>query len=239
MIRLKISLSSVEKDSILAMVLRGHENDLEFIETLLDEQKSKSVKFPLSVFFKMSSIKTILALMDKNDLLKVRPEAKPQLIKRQTFENIVQNKREQDFLDHVKSKSGDPDAVTQSELEDQRLKKEIFERQSKAPPKSKLDTALEKLERVSREIEDEELIGDVRRFFRELKMQRRRGQIESLEHELLRGFRRMRKLFVQGQMHSKRQRETFQEIERIYSKLVESLDKGGKDEADSVSQVGS
>lgn len=218
------------------MVLRGHENDLEFIETLLDEQKSKTVKFPLSVFFKMKSIRTALELLHKNDLLRVQSEQKPKLIKRETFKNIVKNEKERLFLDHLKSKSGESDAHEKKQLQNERLKKQIFERDNQKPAKSNLEIIREKLERVTREIENEEQIGDVRRFFRELKMQRKRGQVKSLEHELLKGFRKMRKLCMQGKMSSKRNRETFLEIERIYTTCVENLNKRSKEKK--TSQVG-
>ena len=218
-------MSSVAKDQILAMILRGHENDLEFIETLLDEQKSKIVKYPLSVFFKMQSIWTIMELLYRRDFLRVQPEQKPKLTKRETFDNIVKNKKEQMFLDHLKSKSGETDAHAQKQFLDEKLKQEIFDQDNEKPRKSGLEIIREKLERVTREIEDEEHIGDVRRFFRELKMQRKRGQVKCLEHELLKGFRKMRKLYMQGKMSSQRNRDTFLEIERIYKGCVESLDK--------------
>lgn len=237
MIKLKISLSSVDKDTILAMILNGHANDLEFIETLLDEQKSKSLKLPLSVFLKMNSIPVIMKLLHKNGFLKVRSEHKPKLIERETFENIIKNKKEELFLEHLKSKSGDPEYRLNNQKRDEELKLEIFSEKTINSPAYDLNIILEKLQKVNKVIEDEEHIGEVRRFFRKVHNERKTGEIESLENALLKGFRKMRKLYLQDKMKSKTDKEKFLEIERMYSKLVENLDKLSGDPKNEISQV--
>jgi uncharacterized protein with ParB-like and HNH nuclease domain len=219
------------------MILKGHENDLEFIETLLDEQKSKSLKLPLSVFLKMSSIPTIMKLLDKNGFLKIKSEVKPQLVKKETFENIVKNKKEELFLEHLKSKSGDINFKLENQKKQDKLRDEIFSEKNLESPQTELEIILEKLESVCKSIEDEEHIGEVRRFFRKVQNDQKKGEIESLENSLLKGFRKMRKLYIQDKMKSKTDKEKFIEIERMYSKLVVNLNKNQNDEDDEMNQV--
>jgi hypothetical protein len=218
-------------------MLDGHENDLEFIETLLDEQKSKSMKLPLSVFLKMSSIPTIMKLLYKCGFLKIKTEEKPKLVKKETFENIVKNKKEEMFIEHLKSKSGDPTFRLQNEKREEELREEIFSEKAVHTPKTDLDKILEKLNKVNQVIENEVHIGEVRRFFRKVHNESKTGEIESLENALLKGFRKMRKLYMQGKMRSKTDKEKFLEIERMYIKLVENLDKIFGDIGDEISQV--
>ena len=218
------------------MVLKGHENDLEFIETLLDEQKYKILKLPLSVFFKKSSLQSILDLLEKQNLAKVKREKKKQLTEKLTFDKIVTDKKEEMFLEHLKSKSGDNDFLKEKHKNEEKLQDEIFS--DKFLEKRKTEEGLkEKMGKVFKYLEEEEHVGEVLRFFRSLVKRLKKGHFETLEDDLLKGFRKIRKLYSQGKLTLKRNKEKFVEIERLYTKSIESLHKVNRLEVTPKNQV--
>ena len=60
----------MNEDFILCLILKELEKDISFIETLLDEQNTKSIKFPITVFFSKKSLTKILYTLDKAGLIK-------------------------------------------------------------------------------------------------------------------------------------------------------------------------
>jgi uncharacterized protein YaaR (DUF327 family) len=223
------------------MVLRGHENDLEFIETLLDEQKTKSMKLPLSVFLKIDSMKSIFHILNQNDMIRLKAEQKVQLTKRESFQQIVTNKKEEMFMEHIKSKQGDSSYAKNKLQNEENLREQIFRENNAKESKTELERLMEKFRHVHEYLEEEEFIGEVQRHFRGLVRRRTKGG-ENYIDELLKGFRKMRKLVTQGKISLVREKELFGEIERLYNKCIENLDKktGSEDKhVNQVSEVGS
>lgn len=60
-----MNILNMSEDQILSLILTQQENELNFIETLLEEQTHKSVKFPLTVFFSKKSILEFPKLLNK------------------------------------------------------------------------------------------------------------------------------------------------------------------------------
>ena len=185
-----------DEDLIMSLILKGHSEDHQLIEDILEEQHKKTIKFPITTFFHRSSLKSIISILNEFRLTRIqRPKAAQS--ERVSFSQMEEHSREVAFDNLMKSKSGLGGVLI---AEDKRLL--ALKRNPNRAGLGDLDETLTGFNRDCSELENsflkilegidgEEKLHDLEKYF----LDRKQQDYEILvEDNLLKSFRKLRKI---------------------------------------------